>query len=110
MRFPASPRIARGDGSETGKINRREDIMVQDQVEGAAQQVVGKVQDAVGALTGDEATQAEGKARQAFGNLQQSYGQTVDNVRLAVASQPIQGVLIAAAVGFVLGALWNRDR
>ncbi len=84
--------------------------MVQDQVEGAAQQVVGKVQDAVGALTGDEATQAEGKARQAMGSLQQSYGQTVDNVRMAVASQPIQGVLIAAAVGFVLGALWNRDR
>jgi ElaB/YqjD/DUF883 family membrane-anchored ribosome-binding protein len=54
--------------------------------------------------------QAEGKVRQAMGNLQQSYGQTVDNVRLAVASQPIQGVLIAAAVGFVLGAMWNRDR
>ncbi|KMY85017.1 hypothetical protein BUMB_04232c [Candidatus Paraburkholderia calva] len=84
--------------------------MVQDQIEGAAQQVVGKVQDASGALTGDGAIQAEGKAHQAFGNLQQSYGQTVDNVRLAIASQPIQGVLIAAAVSFVLGALWNRDR
>jgi uncharacterized protein YjbJ (UPF0337 family) len=84
--------------------------MVQDQLEGAAQQAAGKVQDAVGALTGDEQIQAEGKARQAFGSLQQSYGETVDNVRLAVASQPIQGVLIAAAVGFVLGALWNRDR
>ncbi|KND58358.1 hypothetical protein BSCH_00014c [Candidatus Paraburkholderia schumanniana] len=84
--------------------------MVQDQVEGTAQKVVGKVQDAVGALTDDEATQAEGKTRQAFGNLQESYGQTVDNVRMAVASQPIQGLLIAAAVGFVFGALWNRDR
>jgi uncharacterized protein YjbJ (UPF0337 family) len=84
--------------------------MVQDQLEGAAQQVVGKVQDAVGAITGDADIQAEGKMRQAFGNLQQSYGETVDHVRVAVASQPIQGVLIAAAVGFVLGALWNRDR
>jgi uncharacterized protein YjbJ (UPF0337 family) len=84
--------------------------MVQDQIEGAAQQVAGKVQDAVGALTGDAGLQGEGKVRQAVGNLQQSYGQTVDNVRLAVANQPIQGVLIAAAVGFVLGALWNRDR
>jgi uncharacterized protein YjbJ (UPF0337 family) len=84
--------------------------MVQDQLEGAAQQVVGKVQDAVGAITGDADTQVEGKMRQAFGNLQESYGQTVDHVRVAVASQPIQGVLIAAAVGFVLGALWNRDR
>jgi uncharacterized protein YjbJ (UPF0337 family) len=84
--------------------------MVQDQLEGAAQQVAGKVQDAVGALTGDAGLQGEGKLRQAAGNLQQSYGQTVDNVRLAVANQPIQGVLIAAAVGFVLGALWNRDR
>jgi uncharacterized protein YjbJ (UPF0337 family) len=84
--------------------------MVQDQVEGAAQTVVGKVQDAVGAITGDSSTQAEGKARQALGSLQQSYGQTIDNVRSAVVSQPINGVLIAAAVGFVLGALWNRDR
>ncbi|WP_277184715.1 CsbD family protein [Caballeronia sp. BR00000012568055] len=84
--------------------------MAQDQLEGAAQQVAGKVQDAVGALTGDAGLQGEGKLRQAAGNLQQSYGQTVDNVRLAVANQPIQGVLIAAAVGFVLGALWNRDR
>ncbi|SAL39536.1 CsbD family protein [Caballeronia terrestris] len=84
--------------------------MVQDQVEGAAQNVVGKVQDAVGAITGDASTQVEGKARQALGSLQQSYGQTIDNVRTAVVSQPINGVLIAAAVGFVLGALWNRDR
>jgi uncharacterized protein YjbJ (UPF0337 family) len=84
--------------------------MVQDQVEGAAQTVVGKVQDAVGAITGDASTQAEGKARQALGSLQQTYGQTIDNVRSAVVSQPINGVLVAAAVGFVLGALWNRDR
>jgi ElaB/YqjD/DUF883 family membrane-anchored ribosome-binding protein len=65
--------------------------MVQDQVEGAAQTVVGKVQDAVG-------------------SLQQTYGQTIDNVRTAVISQPINGLLIAGAIGFVLGALWNRDR
>ncbi|GAB5095316.1 CsbD family protein [Caballeronia sp. LP006] len=84
--------------------------MVQDQVEGAAQQVVGKVQDAVGALTGDSETQVAGKTRQALGSLQQSYGETVDQLRVAVASQPINGLLIAATVGFVLGALWNRDR
>jgi uncharacterized protein YjbJ (UPF0337 family) len=84
--------------------------MVQDQVEGTAQNVVGKVQDAVGALTGDAGTQVEGKARQALGSLQQTYGQTIDNVRSAVSDQPINGVLIAAAVGFLLGALWNRDR
>ncbi|VXC02345.1 conserved hypothetical protein [Burkholderia sp. 8Y] len=84
--------------------------MVQDQVEGTAQNVVGKVQDAVGALTGDSGTQVEGKARQALGSLQQTYGQTLDNVRNVVSDQPINGVLIAAAVGFLLGALWNRDR
>ncbi|WP_244816874.1 MULTISPECIES: CsbD family protein [unclassified Caballeronia] len=84
--------------------------MVQDQVEGTAQNVVGKVQDAVGALTGDSGTQVEGKARQALGSLQQTYGQTLDNVRSVVSDQPINGVLIAAAVGFLLGALWNRDR
>lgn len=84
--------------------------MVQDQVEGAAQTVVGKVQDAVGGLTGDGSMQAEGKARQAFGTIQRNYGETIDNVREAVVAQPINGVLIAGAVGFVLGAIWARQR
>ena len=84
--------------------------MVQDQVEGAAQTVVGKVQDAVGGLTGDTSIQAEGKARQALGSIQQSYGETIDNVREAVIKQPINGVLVASAIGFVLGAIWARQR
>ncbi|AMM17190.1 MAG: CsbD family protein [Pseudomonadota bacterium] len=84
--------------------------MVQDQVEGAAQTVVGKVQDAVGGLTGDASTQAEGKARQALGTIQRNYGETLDNVREAVISQPINGVLVAGAIGFVLGAIWARQR
>lgn len=83
--------------------------MVQDQLEGAAQNVVGKVQDAVGGLTGDASVQAEGKARQALGSLQQSYGETLDNVRTAVINQPINGLLIAGAIGFLLGAIWNRQ-
>lgn len=83
--------------------------MVQDQVEGAAQTVVGKVQDAVGGLTGDASIQAEGKARQALGSIQQSYGDTIDNVREAVIKQPINGVLVAGAIGFVLGAIWARQ-
>ena len=84
--------------------------MVQDQVEGAAQTVVGKVQDAVGGLTGDTATQAEGKARQVLGKLQFNYGETVDQVREAVIAKPINGVLVASAIGFVLGAIWARQR
>ena len=84
--------------------------MVQDQVEGAAQTVVGRVQDAVGGLTGDTATQAEGKARQVLGTIQRNYGETIDNVREAVIAQPITGVLVAAAVGFMLGAIWARQR
>jgi uncharacterized protein YjbJ (UPF0337 family) len=84
--------------------------MVQDQVEGAAQTVVGRVQDAVGGLTGDTSTQAEGKARQALGSIQRNYGETLDSVREAVIQQPINGVLVAAAIGFVLGAIWARQR
>ena len=84
--------------------------MVQYQVEGAAQTVVGRVQDAVGGLTGDTATQAEGKARQVLGTIQRNYGETIDNVREAVIAQPINGVLVAAAVGFMLGAIWARQR
>jgi len=84
--------------------------MVQDQVEGSAQTVVGRVQDAVGGLTGDASLQAEGKVRQTLGTIQRNYGETIDNVREAVLAQPIKGVLVAAAVGFVLGAIWARQR
>ncbi|MDN7177247.1 CsbD family protein [Caballeronia sp. SEWSISQ10-4 2] len=84
--------------------------MVQDQVEGAAQTVVGKVQDAVGGLTGDTSMQAEGKVRQTLGTIQRNYGETIDNMREAVIAQPVNGVLVAAAVGFVLGAIWARQR
>jgi uncharacterized protein YjbJ (UPF0337 family) len=84
--------------------------MVQDQVEGAAQTVVGRVQDAVGGLTGDASLQAEGKVRQTLGTIQCNYGETIDNVREAVIAQPINGVLVAAAVGFVLGAIWARQQ
>jgi uncharacterized protein YjbJ (UPF0337 family) len=84
--------------------------MVQDQVEGAAQTVVGRVQDTVGGLTGDASLQAEGKVRQTLGTIQRNYGETIDNEREAVLAQPINGVLVAAAVGFVLGAIWARQR
>jgi uncharacterized protein YjbJ (UPF0337 family) len=84
--------------------------MVQDQVEGVAETVVGRVQDAVGGLTGDTSMQAEGKGRQALGSIQRNYGETLDNVREAVIQQPINGVLVAAAIGFVLGAIWARQR
>ena len=60
--------------------------MVQDQVEGAAQNVVGKVQDAVGALTGDAVDASRRQSAPGLGTLQQSYGQTIDNVRPAVAA------------------------
>lgn len=81
---------------------------MQDQIEGTAQKVTGKVQDAIGGLTDDTGAQLEGKARKTIGALQQSYGETLDNVRSVVADRPIGGLLVAAAVGFVLGAALTR--
>jgi ElaB/YqjD/DUF883 family membrane-anchored ribosome-binding protein len=48
--------------------------------------------------------------RQTLGTIERNYGETIDNVREAVLAQPINGVLVAAAVGFVLGAIWARQR
>ncbi|MEA3089349.1 MAG: hypothetical protein QOJ04_691, partial [Caballeronia sp.] len=56
------------------------------------------------------ATQSEGKARQVLGKIQLNYGETIDQVREAVIAKPINGVLVAGAIGFVLGAIWARQR
>lgn len=77
-------------------------------VEGKAQKWAGKAQDAVGGLTGDTATQVEGKVRQAAGYAQETYGEALGTLRDKTAENPIWAVAIAAAAGYILGALSRR--
>ena len=85
---------------------------MKDQVEGGAKEFGGRVQDAVGGLTGDAKTQAEGKYDQVAGQVQQKYGQAKDaasdgleTLSEQVRQQPLVALLVAGAVGWVIGRI-----
>jgi uncharacterized protein YjbJ (UPF0337 family) len=72
-----------------------------DRVEGTAREFGGRAQEAVGNVAGDKKTQAEGLYNQAAGQTQQAAAQFSDVIK----SQPVVSILVAAAVGYVLGRL-----
>lgn len=84
-------------------------------VTGGFKDVAGRVQSAAGALGDDPRTELKGKAREAAGKLEGTYANAVDamsnagqSVGRALQSNPTATVLVAAAVGFVLG--WTMHR
>lgn len=86
--------------------------MDQDQLAGGARELGGKVKDAVGGLTGVAKTQAEGKFDQVAGRVQRNYGAAVDaasdsieNLSEQVRQQPLVALLVAAAIGWVIGRI-----
>jgi uncharacterized protein YjbJ (UPF0337 family) len=90
-------------------------MMDENEVGGAARQMVGKIQGAAGDLVGDAKTQVEGAAREIGGKAQEAYGEAKDMARSAatqvgrgVEQQPVVALLIAAAVGYALGLLTAR--
>ena len=68
---------------------------------GAAREMAGRVQEKAGELSGDAKTQAEGLYNQAAGRTQQQVARLGDVVK----DQPIAAVVIAVAVGYLLGRL-----
>lgn len=82
--------------------------MDENRVEGTTRDAAGKVEEAAGNLTGDARTQARGRARQVAGQAQDVYGQAVDEVQEFARDQPIVALLLAAGVGFLLGAVLTR--
>jgi len=77
-------------------------------VKGTIGEAAGKLQDAVGEAVGDGGMQAEGTLREAAGRAQRTYGEMLDNMRGAVADNPLTVVALIAGVTFVLGAWWAR--
>jgi uncharacterized protein YjbJ (UPF0337 family) len=84
-------------------------------VMGGVRDVAGRVQNAAGALGGEPSIELKGKAREAAGKLEGAYGSAVDvvsnagrSVGRALQANPTATVLVAAAVGFVLG--WTMHR
>jgi uncharacterized protein YjbJ (UPF0337 family) len=69
--------------------------------QGAAHEIAGRVQEKVGEVTGDAKTQAEGLYNQAAGRARQQVARLSDVIN----DQPIAAVVIAVAVGYLLGRL-----
>ena len=69
--------------------------------QGKAREMAGRVQEKVGEFTGDAKTQAEGLYNQSAGQAQQQ----ITRLGGVIKAQPISAVLVAAAVGYLLGRL-----
>jgi uncharacterized protein YjbJ (UPF0337 family) len=82
--------------------------MNEHEFEGAARSVAGKIQGAAGALTGDTTHEVTGKMREVAGNIQAKAGEALESARDLGASRPIGTMLVAGALGFVLGVLFAR--
>jgi uncharacterized protein YjbJ (UPF0337 family) len=65
-------------------INRREDTMNKDRVEGSLEQAKGKVKEVTGKVTGDSKLETEGKADQVKGKVQNTIGGVKDTIKEAI--------------------------
>lgn len=87
--------------------------------EGRAEEMSGRMRQAFGTLTDDQEMEARGARQRLTGRARRAYGQARETVEdaaetmgRAVSDRPIPAVMIAAALGFVLGmvAFRNDDR
>lgn len=110
-----------------------------DRIKGAARTSYGRLQEDYGRLSGDETAEARGAGEQMQGRSQEIYGQAKDNLRDAVDrasfyaenvygegrrrverganainaqvdTNPVMSILIACAVGYVLGLAMRTRR
>ncbi|MFG1425250.1 CsbD family protein [Roseixanthobacter glucoisosaccharinicivorans] len=89
--------------------------MTENTLKGAATETGGRIKEAAGAIVGDGSLKAEGVYDQMAGSAQRALGDTADAVRAGgrkitrqVEDQPVPALLVAGAVGFVLGYLAAR--
>lgn len=71
--------------------------MEENELEGAAREVLGTPED-----------QLAGHIKQAAGQAQQAYGTASEGIDEYVQRQPLTALLVAAGIGFLLGALLVR--
>ncbi|NYE30054.1 uncharacterized protein YjbJ (UPF0337 family) [Rhodanobacter sp. K2T2] len=96
----------------SNQINQpqQSNFMNVDQVQGTVNTVAGRIQDAAGALTGDADQQVKGKAHAEAGDVQAKAGDIVERFSEWAAERPVNAVLIAAGVAFLLGRITaSRD-
>jgi uncharacterized protein YjbJ (UPF0337 family) len=78
--------------------------------EGMLREAAGTVQEKIGSMTGDAGAQIAGTARELHGKAQQVYADASDLARDRMVANPLTALVSAAAIGFVLGALWSFNR
>lgn len=85
-------------------------------MEGHADEMTGRMREAVGTLTDDHEMEAhgarqrlEGRARRAYGRARETVDDAAHTMGRAVSDRPIPAVMIAAALGFILGMVAFRD-
>ncbi len=82
--------------------------MDKNELKGAGRRVAGRVEAAVGTLAGSSRMALNGKTREAAGEVQQQYGAVLDAARDYAVEQPINALLAAAGVGFLVGLFVGR--
>ncbi len=75
---------------------------------GVAKRAVGRAESTAGALRGNAKAELRGKVRELRGAVQQHYGEATDSARDLIGSQSVAALLVAGAVGFVLGLALAR--
>jgi uncharacterized protein YjbJ (UPF0337 family) len=86
-----------------------------DRIEGTINKVKGQVERAAGGFAGDAKTQAEGTFDEVSGRAQATLGKArdvardgTDALRAYAEDRPLQAMLIAGAVGLVIGVFASR--
>lgn len=69
----------------------------------------GNVQDVAGDTMCGSSTDLAGKAKELCGKAQQLCADTTNTARATMATNPFTALAVAAAVGFMLGAIWSRN-
>ncbi|TCT00617.1 CsbD family protein [Aquabacter spiritensis] len=75
--------------------------MDEDRIKGAANEWGGKAKEAAGAISGNDSLRGEGYADQIQGRAENAVGQVKDYVN----DRPMNAVLAAGVIGFVVG-MW----
>jgi uncharacterized protein YjbJ (UPF0337 family) len=86
---------------ETTKTNK---------TEGTLREAAGTVQETIGSLVVDASAQIAGTAKELRGKARQLYSDAASLARDTMTTNPLGALAGAAAVGFLLGALWSFNR
>lgn len=84
--------------------------------EGQMEEMAGHARQAFGSMTDDydqelrgTAQRVAGQAKRAYGHARETVGDAAETVGRAVSDRPIPAVMIAAALGFILGMIAFRS-